>query len=605
MKLYIKFLFVIVVMLALASCQDYNALVKNPNQPTNAAPSLILTGIINTMNNENAWNGFVGSMSASQYWISSYTYYGSNNYDQSPFMNINFNYYSTLENIQQMEIESKNSGAADVNPYSALGKFFRAFYYHLMTQKFGDIPMSQALQGSTNTAPVYDSQKSIYVQILKWLDEANNDLNTLIANNDQTLSGSIFLGNDLKAWQKVVNTFTLRVLVSLSKKSNDADLKVNATFANILNNPNQYPILTSNSDNLQYVYNSQFNNYPKNPGNRGFTSGREVVSATILNATTALNDPRTYIFATPAPLQLSNTIMKVISGGTSTATATTKPAHSFSSNQKITISGASVSGYNGTGLTIQVTSDTTFTYTVTSGLADLPRQPKVNGSDVPVAKTSKNFADITAYVGGSPGSDMSTLGTYSQAGGYSWVNALRYYSTYDGSKAEPAIIIGYPEMCFNIAEGINQGWAAGSAATWYTNGIKASMSFLGITEGGTITVGDNVLNVYGTVTTSINAYLVQSSVQYQGDNATGLNQILTQKYIAFWQNSNWEAFFNQRRTGVPTFLTGTGTGNNGKVPIRWVYPIPEQSANATNYKAAVQSQYGGVDDLNGKMWVLQ
>jgi len=127
----------------------------------------------------------------------------------------------------------------------------------------------------------------------------------LIAANDHTLSGSIFLGNDLKAWQKVVNSFTLRVLVSLSKKSGDPDLNVKQAFANIANSPTKYPVLTANADNLQYVYNAQFNNYPKNPGNRGFTSGREVVSATFLNLTTSLNDPRTFIAATPAPALLA------------------------------------------------------------------------------------------------------------------------------------------------------------------------------------------------------------------------------------------------------------------------------------------------------------
>jgi len=62
------------------------------------------------MNSENAWNGIMGSMSSQQFWISSYTYYGTNNYDQSPFQNINFNYYSTLENVQRMEIEAKECG---------------------------------------------------------------------------------------------------------------------------------------------------------------------------------------------------------------------------------------------------------------------------------------------------------------------------------------------------------------------------------------------------------------------------------------------------------------------------------------------------------------
>src|SRR5579859_705133 len=400
MKLNIKLLIIIAASFAIVSCQDYNQLVKNPNLPTKASPGLILTGIINTMNNENAWNGFVGSMSAAQYWISSYTYYGTNNYDQSPFQNISFNYYATLENVVRMETEAQNSGAATVNPYSALGKFFRAYYFHLMSQKFGDIPMTQSLQGLTNTAPVYDTQKSIYLQVLAWLDGANVDLNTLIAANDQSLSGSIFIGNDLRAWQKIVNTFTLRVLVSLSKKAADPDLKVTQAFANILGNPVKYPILTGNADNLQYTFNTQFNNYPKNPGNRGFTSGREVVSATFLNLTTALNDPRTFIAATPAPLQLSNKIVQIISGGTTTATVTTKPAHFFKSGQTLDIINASVAGYNASSATIQVVSDTTFTYTVSSGLADIPRQPKVNGGDVAVGNTRKLFTNITAYVGG-------------------------------------------------------------------------------------------------------------------------------------------------------------------------------------------------------------
>jgi len=525
MKSILKISLLVVIALALGSCQDYNQLVKNPNLPVSSPPSLLLTGIVNNMNNENAWNGIQGSMSAAQFWISSYTYYGTNNYDQSPFQNVNFNYYSTLENVVQMELAAKNAGGGAVNPYEALGKFFRAYYYNLMSQKFGDIPMSKALQGSTQVAPVYDDQKTIYLQILSWLDGANTDLAQLIATNDQTLSGDPFLSNSLPAWQKVVNAFTLRVLVSLSKKTADTDLNVAAKFAAIVNNPTKYPVMTGNGDALVYTYNAQFNIYPKNPGNRGQVINREVVGSSFLNLTTSLKDPRTFIAATPAPAQL---------------------------------------------------------------------------------QAGKLYSDYAAYVGGNAGDDIGTvLGPASQGGQYSYVNALRYYSTYDGSKAEPAIIIGYPEMCFNIAEGINRGWATGNAATWYTNGITASMHFFGITEGGTIPVGDILYNVYGNVTTSISAYLAQASVQYQGNNATGLSQILTQKYIAFWQNSSWEPFFNQRRTGIPAFSAGIGTGNGGVIPVRWQYPIPEKSANPANYSAAIQRQFVGNDNLNGKMWILQ
>lgn len=519
-------------LLVLGGCKNYNELVVNPNLPTSVPASLLFTNVLNQLGDDLAWSG---AQTFNQFYISTYTYYGTNNYDQSPFINTNFggsnpdgvgssSYYLTLENVVRMEVEAKKAGAADTNPYAALGKFFRAYYYNLMSQKFGDLPVSSALQGAVNPTPKYDTQKQLYIQVLQWLDDSNTMLTQLIANKDASLSGDIYLNNSLQAWQKIVNSFTLRVVVSLNKKAVDQDLNVKQKFAAIVGNPAKYPILSGNADNVQFIYNASFTPYPKTPGNYLQTNTRENISATILNLTTSLNDPRTYVIATPAPAQL---------------------------------------------------------------------------------KAGKTISDFTAYVGASPGDDMGLLGINSQAGVYSFENVLRYASTYDGSNAEPSIIIGYPEMCFNIAEGINLGWAAEPSATWYVNGITASMNFLGIKDNAVVTVADNTQKVLGTIPVSLSNYLAQASVQYLGDNAAGLNQILTQKYIAFWQNSNWEAFFNQRRTGVPTFLTGPGTGNNAKLPLRWQYPFREASANAANYKAAVQSQYNGADDLNGKMWILQ
>jgi hypothetical protein len=220
--------------------------------------------------------------------------------------------------------------------------------------------------------------------------------------------------------------------------------------------------------------------------------------------------------------------------------------------------------------------------------------------------SAKPFTDFTAYIGAPAGFSMSALGNNAQGGQYSYTNPLRYYADFAGSKAEPAIIIGYPEMCFNIAEGLNRGWASGDASSWYNDGIESSMSFMGITEGSSMKVSNLTATVvYGSVTNiSVAAYLAQPEVAYKG-GSDGLTQILQQKYIAFWQNSNWEAFFNQRRTGVPAFSVGVGSGNGNKIAVRWQYPVAEASANSSNYNAAVQTQFGGVDDLNGRLWIIQ
>ncbi len=361
------------------------------------------------------------------------------------------------------------------------------------------------------------------MQILAWLEEANADLTALIASG-ATMNGDYFLGNNIAAWQKVVNSFTLRVLISLSKKETDPELNIKAKFNAIVSNPIQYPVMTSLDDNLKYVYNSAYNPYPKNPTSKGRDIHRENVGSVFLSIATALNDPRTFAVATPAPAEIA---------------------------------------------------------------------------------LGKTFDDFSAYVGADAGLGMSDLGNNAQGGKYSYVNPLRYYADFAGSNAEPAIIIGYPELCFNIAEGINRGWTSGSADTWYNNGITASMNHMGITEGSSIDVADIQNTLYGTVTgISIAAYLAQPAVQYQG-GAAGLTQILEQKYLAFWQNSNWEAFFNQRRTGVPVFSAGPGSGNANKIAVRWQYPVAETTANKANYDAAVQRQYAGKDDLDGTMWILQ
>jgi Starch-binding associating with outer membrane len=365
----------------------------------------------------------------------------------------------------------------------------------------------------------------VYVQVLKWLDDANADLTTLIAKSDNNLQGDIYFGNSLSKWQKTVNTFKLRVLVSLSKKDTDTDLNVKARFADVVNNPAKYPVMTSLDDNLQYVYNSQFNKYNRNPDNFGQNATRENMAATYLGTLTSLKDPRTFVVAEPA--------------------------------------GARV-------------------------------------------KAGARPTDFAAFVGASSGEDLAVMSSNANQGVYSFQNRKHYYSTYT---AEPYIIIGYPELQFSIAEGIGRGWASGSAEDYYKKGIQASWAFYGLKDGANDVFfsadgGYKVFTTYS-VNVSFADYYAQSAVKYVGNTTAGLTQILTQKYLAFAQNSGLEAFYNQRRTGVPTFLLGPGTGNSQRIPLRWQYPSTERSYNTDNNKSAVTSQFGGTDDINAQMWLLK
>jgi hypothetical protein len=219
--------------------------------------------------------------------------------------------------------------------------------------------------------------------------------------------------------------------------------------------------------------------------------------------------------------------------------------------------------------------------------------------------------DFASFVGADPGLDLGVMYADAGLGYYSFINRKHYYSTYTG---EPSIQIGYPELMFNIAEGINRGWAPGNAETYYIAGIQASMAYYGIPATGSFTAyfyrpgSSSPANIANYDTYTINTdwatYYAQPAVKYT-TGATGLTEILQQRYLALFRHSGLESYFTYRRTGVPVFTTGPGTGNGGRIASRFQYPSSERTSNTTNYNAALQSQYAGNDDINGVMWILK
>jgi hypothetical protein len=507
----------------ISSCKkSFDELRQNPNKPTDVPPSLLFNGILNSL-----YNGPDGSNEKwCQYYCENYDYYGNNRYD----FGAGTNYYSTLNSVLKMEEEAAKAGAnPELNPYAALGKFFKAYFFTKMSLSMGDIPMKDALLGAENLTPAYDTQKDVFKQSFLWLDSANNELATLITNANTTLAGDIYLGNNLSAWQKVVNTFRLRLLIHLGKKESDADLNIKQQFADIIGNAAKYPVMKNNSDNLQYTYINPTNKYPSNPSSFGFNATRKNTSATYVGLLTQLKDPRVF--------------------------ATTEPA-----------------------------------------------EAKIKGGISPTS--------FDAFVGADPGEDLGAMYDKAGTGQYSFINRHRYYETFIG---EPSVQIGYPELCFTIAEAINRGWVSGDAEAYYTAGIKASWASYNIPESGSYNAfflksgspGSSAVYDNYAIAIDWNTYYAQTAIKYAGNNATGLTQILQQKYLSMFRHSGLEAYFTYRRTGVPVFTTGAGTGNSGRIALRFQYFGSEKTANTTNYQAALQSQYGGNDDINGVMWILK
>jgi hypothetical protein len=518
-------------------CQKGN-LVANPNQASSSSTvpvSLILNRIDNELyNGGGVMDNVAGSQSEvpftqvqrwNQFFLSLYSYYwGLNTYNWSETATM----YSVLKYVELLEQQTTAQFGTSPNPYPALAKFFRAYLFVWYSQRVGDIPMSQAGNTSILT-PAYDTQHDVYQNCLALLDTANTLMNAIVpSQGGNPIAGDIY-GLTIAQWQKVINTYKLRVLISMSNtvaNGTSNDIGVPAQFANIINNPTQYPILGSNSDNLAFHYNAVYNKYPTFPSDAPYDF-YSAMNSTFLNITTANQDPRTFIAATPAPAQLSG-------GGT--------------------------------------------------------------------------VGEFSSYVGANINLSQADLLINATNGMYSYPNNLRYFQDASGATEEPYVMIGYPEMCFNIAEAANLGWISGSlASTWYTNGINGSLALYNLTNGETLTIGDNKGNKLGTVTVNIPQFLTNANVVYAGNNTQGWTQILQEKFVSFWQNSGWEAYYNWRRTGVPAFAqggAGIGTPTNN-IPLRWQYPNDEVTYNAANWQKAITNQYGGTDDLTQQMWLIK
>jgi len=146
----------------------------------------------------------------------------------------------------------------------------------------------------------------------------------------------------------------------------------------------------------------------------------------------------------------------------------------------------------------------------------------------------------------------------------------------------PSFVLTYAEVSFLLAEAAERGWiSTGTAASYYNQGIQASMAQWGVTDA-----------------TAIAAFLVRPGIAYTPGTA-GLTQIAQQKWIALFTDGV-EAWAEWRRTCVPSTVIPGPDAIISTVPRRYEYSIREASVNSANMDAAIARQ--GADDFTTRMY---
>lgn len=265
---------------SLSSCEtNLDKINENPNDQANVDPKYLLTYISKSAFGVNGDN-----MYASRMLIGTD---GENVYQYMKWNDASFNTYSedllnTVKMMQEGErINNKN--------YQAIGKFYRAYHFYNLSLKFGSIPYSEAIKGESGiTQPKYDSQEAVMSGILTELKEANDLINT-----SDVIAGDIIYNGDASKWKKLINSFRLKILISLSKKTTVGSYNVANEFASIAGSQT---LMTSIADNGELKFADVADSRYTTFNSSGYGSALYMANF-FINLFKDRQDPRLFTFA--------------------------------------------------------------------------------------------------------------------------------------------------------------------------------------------------------------------------------------------------------------------------------------------------------------------
>ncbi|MDO3628616.1 SusD/RagB family nutrient-binding outer membrane lipoprotein [Mucilaginibacter sp. BT774] len=140
------------------------------------------------------------------------------------------------------------------------------------------------------------------------------------------------------------------------------------------------------------------------------------------------------------------------------------------------------------------------------------------------------------------------------------------------SATAPVKLLSAAESYFLQAEAVARGWAAGNAASLYTQGIQASFDATG--------AGDATTYI-ATAPDGLQALTAAATVNAK------VKAIITQKYYAMCGFQGFEAWTEWRRTGYPKLNPSAATTiAAGQMPLRMLYPNTELTSNL-NYPGTI------------------
>ncbi len=215
-----KYFIIGLLAVGIVSCDpgDFGDLNDNPNATTTPIASALLTNAINSVDDVvNATQGqhYVQYLANSQYT-------SADNY-QTIQWNYGGWYSGPLMDLQQIitlntdeETKDQASQYGSNENQIAVAQILQSFFYMHVTDRWGDIPYSEALQITDGIRqPSFDTQESVYNSILSTLATAQANISS-----SNPVQGDILFGGNMDRWKEFANT--LRMIMALRLSEADA-----------------------------------------------------------------------------------------------------------------------------------------------------------------------------------------------------------------------------------------------------------------------------------------------------------------------------------------------------------------------------------------------
>lgn len=292
--------------MASACTKDFEQMNISPNKPSLVSSAVLLpSGIESSV--DRYWGhrarferiNLDGGMLWVQYLARNIYSDEGDNYNMSPaYYTNNWKgfYNDALLNFQRIIVQSGPEGTVPNTNYEGAALVMRSWVLSLVTDIYGAIPYSEALQGTASTpiyTPKYDSQEQVYAGLLNDLKIANEKLTV----GGPAITGDIMFNGNILLWKKFANSLRLK-LANRQAAKKAAESK--AIMAEILGDAATYPVFTSNAD---YAVLKNANGLPSNnEWNQVMIQESRTdwnSSKTLVDKLQDLKDPRLEVYGQP------------------------------------------------------------------------------------------------------------------------------------------------------------------------------------------------------------------------------------------------------------------------------------------------------------------